>query len=189
MFKVAADQSSSSASTAFCKLLFGDLFLGHLGAFDNVIHHLVLENRRTHLLLHLLVLLHEFKELTFLPRILTCLVHDRLSHLSICHLNLGLLTQFGQQQTKADSALGEGFVLIRRLDLGVIVAFDIRVVFVPKLMCNLIRFRFDKRRRQFEADHLVEFIKQPALHHRTRCSAIFRFQPFRNLCFQCGQII
>ena len=53
------------------------------------------------MLLHLLVLLNEFKELTLLSGVLTRLVHDRLRHFRVGHFHLGLLAPFGPEEAPA----------------------------------------------------------------------------------------
>ena len=131
-----------------------------------MVNDLVFEDRRTHLLLHLLVLLHEFKELTLLTRVLTRLVHDRLGHFRIGHLNFGVLTQLCQQEPQTHAARGQRLVLFRCLDLGVVVALHVRVFFMPKLVRNLARFCIQQRRRQVEIHQLVQRIQKPALHDR-----------------------
>ena len=89
------------------QIILADLFLGHLDLFDDMIDNLVLEDRGAQLLLHARVFLHEFKELPFLPGILTGLLHDRLGHFRIAHLDVGLAAKLGQQQPEAHAALGQ----------------------------------------------------------------------------------
>ena len=70
------------------KLVLGHFLLGHLGAREDMVDDLVLEDRRAQLLLHL----RDFSEPNskkgaFLARILAGLVQDRLGHLGIRHLD------------------------------------------------------------------------------------------------------
>ena len=97
---------------------------------------------RSHLLLHLWIFLHKFKEFTLLTWILTGLIHHCLCHLRIRHLDLSFLTQFGQEKTQAHAALGQRIVLICRLNFRMIVALHVRVLVMPKLMSDLPCFRF-----------------------------------------------
>ena len=89
----------------FFELGFGDFFFRHFCQFNNVVHNLVFEDRRTQLLAHLRIVLDEFKELAFLTRVLTGLCHYRLRHLCIGDFDLGLLAKLCQQQTQTHAPL------------------------------------------------------------------------------------
>ena len=128
---------------SFLKIRLGDFFLGDLSQFEHIVDNFVFKQWRAQLLLHLLVLLNELKELTFLTRVLTCLVHDRLGHFRVGHFDLCFLAQFCQQQAQTHTAFCQFVVLISRLDLVVIVAFNLWVFLVPQLVRDLTRFCFD----------------------------------------------
>mgnify|MGYP000268274814 CR=1 FL=1 len=83
----------------------------------HVIDDFVLKDRCLNLLTHLWVLLNEFKELAFLTRVLTRLVHDRLGHLGIGHLNLCFLADFREQMQQMQS-LGSFESIIEKLPGG-----------------------------------------------------------------------
>jgi len=149
------------------QIVLGDFFLRHGRLLEHVVNDLVFKDRRAHLLLHLLILLNELKELALLTRVLTRLIHDRLGHLGVGHFDFGFLTQLCEQQAKTHAAGCQLAVLVRGLDLGGIVAFNFGVILVPQLVGDLARFGIQQRGRQIEINHTVQRIQKAALHHGT----------------------
>ena len=92
---------------SFFEVFFGHFLFSNIRLLSDPIDHFVFKKRCLDLLAQFWVLLNEFKELAFLTRVLTRLVHDRLCELSVRHLDLLLLTDVGEQEAKTHTALCE----------------------------------------------------------------------------------
>ena len=80
-------------------------------------------------------------------------------------------------------------MFLGRLDLGVVMAFDIGVFVMPELMRDLPGLGLDQGRRQFKADLLIQLVEQRALGHLPRGARVFGAQPFADLAFQRLQVL
>ena len=135
-------------------------------------------------MLHSLVLLNKFKKLPLLARILLGLLHDGLRHFSIGHFDAGFHADIGQQQAKTHPAFGKRVMFGSGLDFVMIMPFDLRVVFMPKLMRNLFCLGFDQGRWQIEIYHFIKRVQQAPFGNSPSRAGIFIFEPLGHLGLQ-----
>ncbi len=137
---------SSRASIAFCRSSLLTSLSDTFAPATMMINHLVFKDRRAQLLLHLRVLLDKFKELTFLPRILTGLQSSQLGSFpdpSPCTSALRPTSANNQPQDEPG---------VRPVSCAhpsastdpVVVIVNLGVFFMPQLMRNLASFGFDQ---------------------------------------------
>src|SRR5436190_15569010 len=93
------------------QLLDAHLLVGRLGLLENVVDHLVLEDRRAQFDQGRRVLLVELVDHLLLPRIAARLLDQRPAELVLAHLNFGLVADLADDEAEAHSPLRDCAVL------------------------------------------------------------------------------
>src|ERR1700704_3071498 len=162
------------------EFLARDRLVGHLGELDDIVHHLLLEDRRPQGRDRVRIFAVVVPNLLLAPGILARLLDDRPCDLVVGNLDIVLVADFRKDEAEPDPAVGDAAILLGRLFLGralvregAVLRLQVGLDGAPHILELLLH----QGRRRIEFVQLVELVEQGALELLAAYRGVLARQP------------